>query len=104
MRDRRRVRNHLRSVHAIALANIAELSSGLALTTALPAGVRGIVVRMRVEYFHKARGPLTAESRWTLPAIEDGAEHDVTADVSDASGTVVARGTVTWRLGHARPS
>ena len=99
--DRRAVRNHLNSVHAIALANIAELASGLAMTTALPDTVRGIVVKFTMVFFKKARGTLVAESRCVVPAVDAEADHDFIADINDSAGDVVAQATVTWRLGPA---
>ena len=98
LKDRRKVRNHLRSVHAVALVNLAEVSSGTAMLTALPPGTRGIVTAISMTYLKKARGTLTAECRCTLPAIEGDTRYDVHADVRDESGDVVAKGTVNWLL------
>jgi acyl-coenzyme A thioesterase PaaI-like protein len=99
LRDRRRVRNHLRSVHAIALANLGELASGLAATAAMPAGVRGIPTAIRVDYLKKARGRLTATGLAALPPVEEaGTSAEVRADIADADGVIVATVVVEWRL------
>jgi acyl-coenzyme A thioesterase PaaI-like protein len=98
LRDRRGIRNHLGSVHAVALANLGELASGLAMTTALPAGVRSIVTGLSVEFRKKARGVLEAESRVAVPAVTGDVELDVHAVIHDATGSVVAVVTARWRL------
>jgi len=101
MNDWRGVRNHLRSVHAIALANVGELASGLAMMCALPPEVRGIVTGIDIAFMKKARGRLIAESRCEVPVVTSSIDHNVHADIADASGEVVARVTVRWRLGPA---
>lgn len=97
--DRRGVRNHLNSVHALALANLGELTSGLAMTTTMPGTVRGIVLEVSTEYVKKARGTITAESRAGVPEVRGDVEHVVEATMRDASGDVVATTRVRWKLG-----
>lgn len=101
IRQRRRLEQHLGSIHAVALMNIAEFASGAAMMTALPNGYRGIVTRITMDYFKKARGTVTAESRPLVPHPIIEGEYDFTSDVTDESGTLVARATVRWKLSPA---
>jgi len=99
MKDRRRVRNHLHSIHALALANMGEFASGLAMLGALSADTRGIPTSLTIEFYKKARGKLSAESRCSPPMVTEDTDFEVYADIQDVDGDIVARTTVKWRLG-----
>jgi acyl-coenzyme A thioesterase PaaI-like protein len=103
LRDRRQVRNHLTSVHAVALTNLGELTCGLALTAALPPSVRGIPVALESDFLKKARGVVVAECRCEAPAVTDPLEHTVVAGIRDSEGDEVAVVRVRWRLAPIPP-
>lgn len=97
MADRRRIRNHLDSVHALAIANVGELTTGLALTATLPPDVRSILTTLRIEYKKKGRGRLVAECRCVLPGVTaEPVEFSVSSTVTDMAGEEVAVVSATW--------
>lgn len=104
MADRRAVRNHLNSIHALALANLGELTANLALITLCPERGIFIVTRLETDYIKKARGELicTCDIPTDLPweTVERTA---ATATLMDTQEDVVARVTVYWKLGMKRP-
>jgi len=89
--DRRAVRNHLNSIHAIALANLAELTGNLALVFSLPDDARFIVTSLGIDYLKKARGVIHADCRCTPPESSERREYELQVELTDLSGASVAR-------------
>ena len=103
MRDRRAVRNHLRSIHAIALTNLGELTSGLSLLSLLPESARAIVIHIDIDFKKKARGNLIAGSKVEpFQEITENIERVVIATICDADNDVVAEVKVVWLVGPKR--
>jgi uncharacterized protein (TIGR00369 family) len=103
MRDHHRLRNHLRSVHAIALANLAELTGNVALAYAMPDGARFIVAGMTITYLKKARGTITGRCTCPVPETTERREYEVPVSLHDASGELVAEASLHTLVGPIPP-
>lgn len=105
LRDRRPVRNHLRSVHAMALANLGELSTGLALNTLIPPTSRAILSSFEIRYLRKARGWLTSicdatEHKDSLKdALSENKPFAIRGEIVDSAKEKVAEVQATWIVG-----
>jgi acyl-coenzyme A thioesterase PaaI-like protein len=84
--DRRRVHNHLGTVHAIALCNLAELTAGVMTDASLPPGMRWIPKGMSVQYLKKARGALRGVATPARPIVASAAGYDLPVDVAVFDG------------------
>lgn len=99
LRDRRAVRNHLRSVHAVALVNLAELTGNVAVAYTLPDDARFIVAGLSIDYVKKARGTITGVCDQQLPRTSERAEYPVNVTMYDEGGDVVATAVLRTLVG-----
>lgn len=102
LKDRKIVRNHLNSIHAMALANLGEISTGLALNYSLPEDMMSILVGFNIEYLKKARGTLVSECR--LPVIDPTQKQEVLIEgvIMDSSNIIVAKVKARWLIAKSR--
>ncbi|MCI4568673.1 hotdog fold domain-containing protein [Lysobacter sp. CFH 32150] len=96
IRHRRRVTNHLGTVHAIALCNLAELTAGVMTDASIPASMRWIPRGMTVEYLKKAIGTMRGVATPDIPIVEAATGYDlpVTVVVTDPAGEAVFRARI----------
>jgi acyl-coenzyme A thioesterase PaaI-like protein len=97
---RRRVHNHLGTVHAIALCNGLEAAMGALAEATIPADRRWIPKRMEVAYTAKATSDITCvaeteSGHWAPSALPDaGAELPVRVRGVRDDGVVVVEGVI----------
>ena len=92
---RRAVLNHIGTVHAIAMCNMAELAAGMAMEVTIPNSLRWIPKGMSVEYLHKATTNLQATAIVEEPVQwGETMELSVPVQVADATGSLVFKATV----------
>jgi len=99
LRPRRRVRNHIGTVHAIALCNLAELCAGLVTDVSIPRDMRWIPQDMTVRYLAKANGRISASARPSTElrsAAEPYAATIAVALTDDAGKTVASADIHMW--------
>lgn len=102
MKKRRRVHNHIKTVHAIAMCNAAELAAGTCLDVSLTGSMRWIPVGMTVQYLKMAKTDLKVvcqidDFNWSEP-------QDVVMPVGvfDAHGEEVFHADITMRISHKK--
>ena len=93
---RRAVTNHLGTVHAIALCNLAEFVGGLACDASIPPSMRWIPKGMTVAYLKKAVGTMRATATPAFPPREaaEGYELPFEVVVENPQGEAVFKATI----------
>lgn len=92
----RKVTNHLGTVHAIAMCNMAELSGGTMTEVTVPSTHRWIPKDMTVEYLKKATTGLVATATpATTMDLTKPSEYKVNIEVKDQLDEIVFKATIT---------
>ncbi len=101
--------NHLKGIHACAIATLAEYTSGIfLLQKASSSGYRIIMKSIHVEYHYQAKSSVKAsfgmsdeefERRVSTPLNENGVLlDDFNVEVHDDKGNHIATGTIQWQM------
>lgn len=101
LRNHKRVQNHIGSVHAAAVALLAETASGTLLTMNLPDDRVPLLKSMQIDYAKRSKGDLLAEATLNAAArkrlgTEARGEVVVPVTVTDESGAEPVQCRMLW--------
>jgi hypothetical protein len=83
----------------MALGNLGEMVTGLALLNSLPDRTRGILAGFSINYLKKARGTLAAECYCDIPNSSETCELTLAGTIRDTAGDTVATVEARWLIG-----
>lgn len=95
MRKRRRVENHIGTIHALAMGNLCELAAGVLMEAATPRNMRWIPKGMQIRYLAKAPTDVSATAQIEPASWSTAQDVIVPVSVTDATGTEVVRADIT---------
>ncbi len=101
VRNRRRVQNHIKGVHAAAMALLAETATGFCVGMNLPDDKLPLIKSMHVDYQRRAQGDMKAEASLTPEQIQqiltqDKGEVTVAVNITDSSGQSPIAAQMVW--------
>ncbi|MFT5675890.1 MAG: acyl-coenzyme A thioesterase PaaI-like protein [Paraglaciecola sp.] len=100
-KNKRKAQNHIGSVHAAAMALLAESCTGFIVGINLPGDKLPLIKTMKFNYVKRASGDMTAVASLTdeqiaLMQTQEKGEVNVTVEVTDASGIVPVECEMLW--------
>ncbi|MEM7548951.1 MAG: DUF4442 domain-containing protein [Bacteroidota bacterium] len=106
---KRRNLNHIKGIHACALATLSEFTTGALLLTGLPSNKYRIILQnLEIKYFYQAKKPVKAFFEITPKWVEENIikplnENDSTVvkcviEIQDVDGNHISTANVYWQL------
>ena len=101
LKNRKRVQNHIGSVHAVACALIAESATGFVVGMNVSDDKVPVIKSMNIDYVKRAKGDMRAEARLTAAQMEamktqEKGEAVVEVVITDAEGKSPLLAKMTW--------
>ncbi len=101
LHKRKPVLNHIGTVHAIAMCNLAELCAGLVIDSVLPKNMRWIPKGMNVEYLQKANTDLIGKCELSEESIVLG-DNQVLVNVFDTNAEQVFKAVINMYISEKK--
>lgn len=102
MKKRRRVENHIGTVHALAMGNLCELAAGVLMEATTPNHMRWIPKGMQIRYVAKAPTDISAMARIEAVCWSEAQDVIVPVTVTDMDGNEVVRADITMYVSPKR--